>query len=90
MNYITFDDIIDRIRHSINFEDILSQTNSLYKLSREVHNSRDHLGPCSSFILESISLLADMLNTDRCIYMRNEIKDTSEKICDIITHMKLR
>lgn len=90
MDHITFDEIINRIRTSMSYNDIKLQTDSLYKLSKDVHDSRDYLGLCSSFILESISLLVDMLNNDKCIYMRNEIRYASEKICDIITHLRLR
>lgn len=90
MNYITFNEIIDRLRVSMIYSDIKTQTDSLYRLSKDVYNSRDYLGPCSSFILESISLLADMLNNNRCVYFRNEIIDTCERICSIITHLKIR
>lgn len=90
MNYITFSEIIDRLRLSMIYSDIKIQTDSLYRLSRDVHNNRDYLGPCSSFILESISLLADMLNNNRCVYARNEIIDTCERICSIIIHLKIR
>lgn len=90
MKYITFNEIVYRIKAAIEIPDIQSKIDLLCKLSKDVHNSREYIGSSSSFIIESIKLLIDMIDNDKCVYMRNDILDTSEKICDIIFHMELQ